>query len=265
MANCGMKILWLVILLALTVVLLTLLLSGDIILYLAPRMVPMVWFGLAVLVVLCVYQGHEIFRCFREKTQTLLPSLRLILFCFPILMMLTAMPDTNTPGSMSNQNVRLLSQVNSGSETIKIEEDSAALETNKASVYLPCILMDERAVFDPQADMFASYLLETAEALQDNTITLYGFVYRDDSFEEDMVLVSRQMITCCAADAAIVGFHVQVNPDIDLQLNEWIRVTGTIKTKNMLYYGTPYTFPVLTNGIILPCNAPTTEYLFINP
>ena len=47
MAKCGRKFLWLFILLALCAVLLTVLLSGDILLYLAPRMVPMVWFGFA--------------------------------------------------------------------------------------------------------------------------------------------------------------------------------------------------------------------------
>ena len=265
MAKCGTRVFWLVILIGLTAVLLTLLLSGDIILYLAPRMVPMVWFGFAVLLGICVFQGFEIIRCIQEKTQATLPRFSLALFCIPILMMLTATPDLSTPGSLSNQTVRLMNTGNSGSETAKVEGENTAPEINETSEYSPCLLMDERSDFDPQADKFASYLLETAEALQDRTITLYGFVYRDDSFEKDMVLVSRQMITCCAADASIVGFYVQVNPDIDLQLNEWIRVTGTIQTRNMLYYGTPYTFPVLTNGIILPCSEPTAEYLYINP
>lgn len=179
--------------------------------------------------------------------------------------MLTAKPDTNTPGYLPNQNVRLLSAAADSAQTAETAGESAAPALGETGAYIPCILMDERAVFDPQADLFADYLLEPAAALEGRMVTLYGFVYRDDSFEDDMVLVSRLMISCCAADASVVGFHVHVYPGIDLQTDEWIRVTGTMKTKSMLYYGAPYDFPVLTNGIILPCGAPAAEYVYINP
>ncbi len=265
MAKCGMKFLWLFILLALTAVLLTVLLSGDILLYLAPRMVPMVWFGFAVLAALCAYQVFEIVRCFRDEPTVRLPRMGLVMFCVPILFILTATPDTNTPGSLPNQNVRLLNPVTTDADAASAAGESVVSETDDTGVYIPCVLMDERAAFDPQADFFADYLMESAETLNGRTVTLYGFVYRDESFEEDTVLISRLMITCCAADASIVGFHVQVYPGIDLQLNDWVRVTGTVKTKSMLYYGTPYDFPVLTNGIILPCSAPAAEYVYINP
>ncbi|MBE0601654.1 MAG: TIGR03943 family protein [Firmicutes bacterium] len=265
MAKCGLKVLWLVILLAMTAVLLIVLLSGDVLLYLASRMVPMLWFGVAVLAALCAYQGYELIRCFRANSSVTPLRMGLVLFCVPILLMMTATPDANTPGSLPNQNLRLVSPVASSAETAETTGEGVALETNDTSAYIPCVLMDERAVFDPQADFFADYLLESPAALEGRTVTLYGFVYRDESFEEDMILVSRLMITCCAADASIAGFHVRVYPGIDLQLNDWIRVTGTIKTKSMLYYGTPYDFPVLTNGIILHGSAPASQYVYINP
>jgi hypothetical protein len=43
------EVLWLLVLGAVTVIMGWLLFSGDILLYLAPRMVPMVWFGAFVL------------------------------------------------------------------------------------------------------------------------------------------------------------------------------------------------------------------------
>lgn len=265
MAKCSVKFLWLLTLLTLGAILLTVLLSGDILLYLAPRMVPMVWFGLAVLAVLCVHQGYETVRCFREQSTASLPRWGLVLFFVPVLLILTATPDTNTPGSLPNQVVRLLNPSTSEAEASGAGEESTVPENNGTGEYIPCVLMNERAVFDPQADFFADYLLESAAELEGRTVTLYGFVYRDDSFEDDTFLIARQMINCCAADASIVGFHVQVNPGIDLQLNEWVRVTGTIQTKNMLYYGDPYDFPVLTSGIILLCDTPAAEYVYISP
>ena len=48
---------------------------------------------------------------------------------------------------------------------------------------------------------FREYLHNTLEELVGKTVTVYGFVYSDDAFPENTVLVARMMITCCAADA----------------------------------------------------------------
>lgn len=259
MAKCGGRVFWLAVLLALTVIMGAMLISGDVLLYLAPRMVPMVWFGFAVLAVLCVHQGAEIVLCLRGGAKVGKARFGTLLFLIPILFILTAPPDAAAPGALPNQTVRLQTSGSAGAAQPAADAPAATVD------YPPCVLEDERAFFNPDADLFEDYLRETVEDLDGRTVTLYGFVYRDESFAPDVVLVSRQMITCCAADASIVGFHVQVDPEIDLQLNEWIRVTGTIKTKNILYYEAYHDFPVLTDGLILRCDAPGAQDAYVYP
>ena len=72
-------------------------------------------------------------------------------------------------------------------------------------------------IYDPQADLFADYLLESAEdAGGQNGDAVRICLLTMILLKTIRVLVSRLMITCCAADASIVGFHVQVYPGIDL-------------------------------------------------
>ena len=256
MAKGGSKFLWLIILLTLAAVMAWALISGNILLFLAPRMVPMVWFGFGVLAVLSVFQGIELLRSLRNGQQEDKGNLGMLLFLIPILLILTASPNAAAPGALPNQTVRLANPSDT-SASAPVSGDTAGDP--------PCVLVDELAFFNPDADHFAEYLGQTVEELDGRTLTLYGFVYKDESFAEDMVLVSRLMITCCAADASIVGFHVQVDPAIDLQRNDWIRVTGTIKTKNLLYYDAYHDFPVLTDGLILRCDPPEPENTYIVP
>jgi putative membrane protein len=270
MGKCGVKALWLVILLSLTAILFTALVSGDILLYLAPRMVPMVWFGFVVLAGLCAYQCLETIKCIRRAETSAKFRLGTLLFFVPMIFILTAAPNTGTPGSLPNQNVRMVS-LTAANSAGAAQEGSVQPSGNNAAVksgssdFLPCVLGEERAFFDPSADRFRDYLYETADALAGRTITVYGFVYRDDTFSENIVLVSRLMITCCAADAATVGFHVQLEPGTSLERNEWIRVTGTIRIMEMPYYGNCYDFPVLTDGLILRCDAPDIGGAYIYP
>ncbi|MBN1776693.1 MAG: TIGR03943 family protein [Clostridiales bacterium] len=266
MGKCGVKILWLFILMSLTAVLGVALISGNILLYLAPRMVPMVWFGAIVLAGLCVYQGYEIVHCLRSAQTAGKGRPGMLLFFVPVVFILTAVPDTSTPGSLPNQNVRLVSvTAKNAADTVREDTEPDEAAGSDAADCLPCVLEDEHAFFNPSVDLFSDYLFETAEALDGRTVTVYGFVYFDDSFPENTVLVSRLMITCCAADASIVGFHVQTETQDGLELNEWIRVTGTIRIMEIPYYGNDYDLPVLTDGLILRCDAPDIENAYIYP
>jgi len=267
---------WLLILLSLTAILGSALISGNILLYLAPRMVPMVWFGVIVLAGLCVYQCIEVIKCLHSAETAGKVLLGTLLFFVPVIFIITVTPNASTPGSLPNQNVRMVTltavsgtsaaQADAGQikESASAEENTAAI-SSASTDFLPCVLEEEHAFFNTSADVFMDYLSETVEALAGRTITVYGFVYFDDTFPENTVLVSRLMITCCAADAATVGFHVQIEEETDLALNEWIRVTGTIQIKKMLYYGSYYDFPVLTDGLILRCDAPDVEDAYIYP
>lgn len=59
-------------------------------------------------------------------------------------------------------------------------------------------------------------------------IELIGFIYREDGFEVDQFVISRYVISCCAADAQIYGLLCQYNGEWDLKDDQWVRSTGII-------------------------------------
>jgi len=262
MRKLWMQILWLAILLALIAVMGSLLISGDILVFLSPRMVPMVWFGFAVLILLLVYHIVQVIRYTLQKTEIHGGRPGMILFLLPVLLFVTVMPDQSTSGALPNQNLKMMNITQEASADTADEQVSANTNTGE---YLPCIVENETALFDTSADLFTDYLYKTLDEVLGKTITLYGFVYAEDTFPANTVLVSRKMITCCAADAAIVGFYVQLEDSAALQDNEWIRVTGTVRSINLAYYNDYYDFPIITNGIGVRCDTPEVDKAYIYP
>ena len=147
------------------------------------------------------------------------------------------MPDAGTTGSLPNQTVKIIATANAdeteqAAQTEQTETEQAGdmgetddrdteiVESEDIDTLGACELMEETASFHASEDAFSGYLQAPLEELLGKTVTVYGFVYVDNEFPEDTVLVARTMVTCCAADAAIVGFHVKVEPAVDLTLDE---------------------------------------------
>ena len=309
MRKFGVEIIWLIVLLALVIAMGILLISGDILFYLAPRMVPMVWFGLVVFAVLVIYQFLHLVRCLRENRSDTKIRLNSLLFMVPIVLMLTVMPNENTSGTLPGKSVQTLSLTSESASEEEETGESALLETEQnepmpdvepsmqysqtatsaptqieeameeateepaetsvepieVADAMPCTLGDETVSFNISDDLFSGYIYNTVEELNGQTITLYGFVYTDDSFPENTIMVSRLYLYCCAADAYVVGFHVKVEDTSEFEDAEWIRVTGKVQTVSLEYYGDYYNFPILTDGKIVSCEAPDAEDAYIYP
>ncbi|WP_127534092.1 TIGR03943 family putative permease subunit [Paenibacillus kobensis] len=62
------------------------------------------------------------------------------------------------------------------------------------------------------------------------SVTLTGFVYRDDGMRDDQFAVSRFAMNCCSADALPYGLLVQ-SADANHYANDsWVTLTGTVTT-----------------------------------
>lgn len=60
------------------------------------------------------------------------------------------------------------------------------------------------------------------------TIQLKGFVYKEDGFEQDRLVISRFLITHCVADAGIIGFLSEFSEASSLKEDTWIVANGVI-------------------------------------
>lgn len=253
------EVLWLLILLALIAVMGNLLFSGNVLLFLSPRMVPMVWFGFVVLIVLMVFHASRILKSLKnEHIHLHAARLGVFLFVVPVVLFATVMPNQSTSGTLPNKNVKMMNSTASASGT-----DTAQAEP--VNGYIPCVVEDEMTFFDTSADYFSDYLCDAMDEMVGRVLTVYGFVHFDDACPENTIMVSRMLIYCCAADACVVGFFVQMDDTSELEDNEWIRVTGTVQSVNVLFYGNYYDYPIFTNGMIVHCKEPDVDDAYVYP
>ncbi len=59
-------------------------------------------------------------------------------------------------------------------------------------------------------------------------IQLMGFVYKEDGFEQDQLVIARFLITHCVADASIVGFLTELPEASSIDTDTWIEVNGVL-------------------------------------
>ncbi|MDQ0214015.1 putative membrane protein [Oikeobacillus pervagus] len=59
-------------------------------------------------------------------------------------------------------------------------------------------------------------------------IELKGFVYKEDEFKPNQLVISRFLITHCVADASIIGFLSELPEASKLEENTWMEVKGVL-------------------------------------
>ena len=293
-------LMWLIILLSFCIILGVLLIGGSISLFLAPRMVPVVWFGFCVFGILSIYQMLVVVRDIRTHRGGGMKLYSLV-FLIPVFLIVTAAPQSSTPQMLPNQNIGFNTLTSSDTadlppaaapspvttapprdpentpcpaETSPPKETPAPEETaapaltptpEKDIADMQVCVLDQDPIGGQGSGSFGAYLYTPLDDLAGQEITLYGFVYKEDSFPPDTILVSRLMITCCAADAMIVGYHVRVEDADDFSSDEWIQVTGTVEQFATEMYGEVFYVPILIGGTVTRCEAPSTEDAYIYP
>ena len=85
-----------------------------------------------------------------------------------------------------------------------------------------------------------------------------GFVYRDDRFGADQFMVTRYTVSCCVADASVVGLVVRWPGAADLPLDQWVEVSGPFVADT--FAGEPY--PILAADALTETGIPSQPYLF---
>lgn len=60
------------------------------------------------------------------------------------------------------------------------------------------------------------------------TVSTKGFVYRENTFMQNQIIVARFGITCCVADASVYGIMAKGNV-ATIPTDQWVQLTGTIE------------------------------------
>lgn len=94
------------------------------------------------------------------------------------------------------------------------------------------------------------------KSFENNKIVIRGFVFREKGFKKENFVIARSAISCCAADASVVGFLCEFSDAGSLQNDEWIEVKGLLK--EMTYDGE--NIPVIVVEEFKKVEKPRSEY-----
>ena len=165
--------------------------------------------------------------------------LMLLLLALPVIIGVSAPAQPLSSSSLDNRGVSLTAtfsskEVSSQSFSV-IEEDRTILDWIK----LAGSARDTSAYTRQQANVI-------------------GFVYYDERLDDSQFMLSRFVVTCCAADAQAIGLPVETMQDIDLVDNTWVRVQGTLDKTNI----NGDTVPLIRAASVEIITAPEQPYLY---
>ncbi|QOR68125.1 TIGR03943 family protein [Cytobacillus suaedae] len=106
-------------------------------------------------------------------------------------------------------------------ETISNEEYEKMIEELRKS---PDIIMDDY--------VYSTYYEEISSDLdhyKGKKMKLKGFVYKEEGFASDQLVLARFLITHCVADASIVGFLSELPEASSIDVDTWIEAEGILE------------------------------------
>ncbi len=88
--------------------------------------------------------------------------------------------------------------------------------------------------------------------------SVIGFVYFDKALNKNQFLVSRFVISCCAADAFALGMAVDWDQAATLKQDSWVLVKGTVNSVTL----NGQVVPLIEAESVQAVPAPEQPYLF---
>jgi len=85
-----------------------------------------------------------------------------------------------------------------------------------------------------------------------------GFVYQDQPFGATYFMVTRFVVSCCAADASPLGLVVQWPAAQTFKNDQWVEVKGTFAPTSLA----DWQLPVLVAESVTPVDVPNQPYLY---
>lgn len=206
------ELIWFILLLLLTTLWSYLILSGDIYALVNPRMVKYNYFAVVIFAILTIFQLSKIitFPSRIDRSNKFIPLI-FTLFMSVAYLALNSGYAVNSSLLLNEDEVIF----NYSGDYISIENDNSKHTLLK------------------ELDMTSEYIGET--------ISIAGYIDRNENFPENTFLIARDEISCCLQDLITVGiFSKETSSNFmdttKIETGSWVKVIGTIKYEN----GNPY-------------------------
>lgn len=238
---------WLVILICMVIYLLKLVSSGKISYFIHPKMIKFIYFSIVMLVIMIVIQADVIFSRDYYKIRY-----GYLLFIFVLLIAFIVDPKGLNADVVSSRGiVGIKSALNRKIDNIKKDNNIYK------NVGLKDIVVNDNNYLDTMNDIYEYY-----DNFIGRKISLEGFVFKEETFNEEQFVIARMSVSCCAADAEVIGFMCKYKQSSELEQNLWIKVTGTINSTVIEDKGKKRRIPVIEVDKLESIKEPINKYIY---
>lgn len=229
---------WFLILVLFTYYFYSLIHSGDLKLFLHPKMFIYVYMACGFFLVLSVFQVAKIFeQCIKQRFKY-----GYILFFIPLFLGFVVKPNGLNNSVSNNRGISVLHQ---HSYKMRNVTDKDLLEVDSSNFY----------------DVLEG-LSHNPDQYKGKKINISGFIYKESSFDRNQFVIARMAVACCAADTQIVGLMCNYNNAYKLKENQWVRATGYIDTISISINGIEDKIPLLVLETIKEIEEPKDKYIY---
>ncbi|MGM7681213.1 TIGR03943 family putative permease subunit [Cytobacillus sp. Hm23] len=156
---------------------------------------------------------------------------------------LSSQKDTNnTPANDTNDNTTQSdASINENLVNPNITESKKEMSKEEFDQLIQ--MLEKTPIIEMNEFVFNAYYEEISKDVnkfKGRNIELKGFVYKEDGFEENQLVISRFLITHCVADASIIGFLSEFNEASSIEQDTWIEAKGVLDITNYNGMELPY-------------------------
>ncbi len=227
--------------------------SGRALLYVNPKMIPFIKFGIIAMCVMMAVTLPELFTIPRRKLR-LTPY---TIFFIPLLLALVfpavALDSTSLAGRTVDMGGTVV--VQEGPQSIIPTDADRPLDVESAGI----VPMGGKIVIDDEnfvVWLTALYQLPGEHLGLD--VEISGFVHKTEDLEPQTFLLSRFIMTCCTADMQLSGILCHYDQAEELTVDTWFRINGTITVE--LFNNRP--IPAIVVDRITEIEKPEIPYVF---
>jgi putative membrane protein len=235
----------------LTMLLALLILQDKLKNFLHPKMFGYVFFLVIGLLILAIYNWYTIYNSRKKLDMKNCQSLWPYMPFFFMMLLIILNPTNLSAQVVENKMVSTVrSEVKLEENTIDMAQDLNLMLSESEDNFIPWI---ERVSENPHA-----YVGER--------IVVNGFVYKEDGFEDDNLVVARLLVNCCVADSMLVGFFVETEEALSFQKDTWVQVEGIVGFEDVYFEhleGYQETY-VIKEGVIREITPYSQPYVYMN-
>ncbi|OYD06862.1 TIGR03943 family putative permease subunit [Paludifilum halophilum] len=239
------------------VMLIHMLITGELRLFINPRFTPLIIFSTLLLILFGLVQIWHL----KQPAPHRIGGWGYILLCFPILAFILVPPAPLNSSMASKKGINYLSPEAMESQQVLTKEEkerrTGERGSNDPSPEDNSELNDEELLSKPPSNeesydpnpyynkivkkLKAAAVIELDDKnyidrlttlqmydkeLKGKPVKVKGFIFRADNMPEGVVLVSRYSITCCTADASVIGIFAKFPGSDQIKEGTWIEVKG---------------------------------------